>query len=266
MTTESGPSAVPVDLPPVKEQPAHSALRWLRLGWQDMRRAGAPSLLHGVIVTLLSLAVIALTLLRWELVMIAASCFLIVGPFLATGLYALSRDLESHQAATFGSAIKAWRQASTCLFVFGLLLVLICCLWVALSLALFYLFVNVRIEGPLDFLRYVLNQHDALFALWSVLGGMVAAVVFSITVVSVPLLVDRNVNTWLAIRTSVCAVGHNPVPMLWWSLVILVATGLGFITLMFGFLVLYPVLGHASWHVYRDLVDARELPARPARS
>jgi len=265
MNTDSIPSAVPLEPPPVNEQPAHTGLRWLRLGWQDMLRVGAPSLLHGVIVSLLCLLVVALTFLRWELVMIAASCFLITGPFLATGLYALSRDLECGESPSCAHAVNAWRHASKCLLRFGLLLVLVCCLWVALSLALFYLFVNVRIEQPLDFLRYVLTQHDGLFALWSILGGMVAAVVFGITVVSIPLLVDRDVNTWLAIRTSVRAVGQNPVTMLWWSLIILLATGLGFATGMLGFILIYPVLGHASWHLYRELVNPSGLPEYPAR-
>jgi uncharacterized membrane protein len=134
---------------------------------------------------------------------------------------------------------------------------------VALSLTLFYLFVNVRIADAMDFLRYVLTQHDSLFFLWSVLGGMVAAVVFGITVVSIPMLVDRDVTTWLAIRTSVRAVGENPMTMVLWSMIILFATGLSLITLMLGFLVLYPVMGHASWHVYRDVVDPQSLPPHP---
>jgi uncharacterized membrane protein len=242
-----------------------SVLRWLSLGWHDLRQGGTPSLLHGLIVVLASLAIIAITLLRWELVIIAASCFLIFGPYLATGLYALSKELSEGNKPTLRDAVDAWRHGSKCLFRFGLLLVLICCLWVALSLALFYLFVDVRIANPVDFMRYVLTQHDLLFLLWNILGGMVAAVVFGITVISIPLLVDRDVNTWLAIRTSVRAVGNNPVTMLWWAVILLFATGFSFITLMLGFLVLYPVMGHASWHLYRDVVDAHTLPRHATR-
>jgi uncharacterized membrane protein len=80
--------------------------------------------------------------------------------------------------------------------------------------------------------------------------------------VSVPLLVDRDVRTKLALVTSLRAVGENPVTMLWWALFLLVATSLSIATLMLGFLVLYPLMGHASWHVYRDLVDASRLPPR----
>jgi uncharacterized membrane protein len=95
-----------------------------------------------------------------------------------------------------------------------------------------------------------------------VLAGLVAGLVFALTVVSVPLLVDRDVTTRLALVTSLRAVGENPGTMLWWALFLLVATGLSIATLMLGFLVLYPLMGHASWHAYRDLVDVSELPPR----
>ena len=96
------------------------------------------------------------------------------------------------------------------------------------------------------------------------LAGLVAAVTFAVTVVSVPLLVDRDVNTPLALATSVRAVAENPITMTFWALFILAATGFSVATFMLGFIVLYPVIGHASWHVYRDLVDAERLPPRLA--
>ena len=77
-----------------------------------------------------------------------------------------------------------------------------------------------------------------------------------------PMLVDRDVRTPQALFTSLRAVGENPVTMVWWALFLLFATGFSVATLMLGFLVLYPVMGHASWYVYRDLVDASALPRR----
>ncbi|MGB0722148.1 MAG: DUF2189 domain-containing protein, partial [Gammaproteobacteria bacterium] len=173
MTALSSRPARIAELPPVRVLPPSSALYWLRMGWADMWRVGSPSLMHGVIVVVLSIAILSLTLLRWELVIIAASCFLITGPFIATGLYALSRDLENYDKPTMEHAIAAWRKSSHRLFRFGLVLLGVCVLWVAVSATLFYLFVNVRIDDPLDFLRYVFSQHDGLFILWSILGGMV---------------------------------------------------------------------------------------------
>lgn len=248
--------------PPVRAVSPPAVLRWIRLGWADLRRAGWPSLLHGLIVTIASLVIVEIAVLFWPLLPGAVSGFLVVGPMLATGLYALSRRLELGGRPSLRDAVDAWRQGSHCLFRFSLLLVLVGTLWVAVSVLLFHFFVDADIERPSAFLRYVVLQGGDTFLEWTVLAGMVAALVFALTVVSVPLLVDRDVRTKLALVTSLRAVGENPITMLWWALFLLVATGLSIATLMLGFLVLYPLMGHASWHVYRDLVDVSELPPR----
>lgn len=233
---------------------------WLKMGLADLRAAKRISLLHGLLVVLLSYAVLATTLLRWELVIIAASCFVFVGPFLATGLYAVSRALQNGEKPSLSDAVKAWQHARHCLFRFGLLLVFIGVWWVGLSLFLFYFFVDVSIADPVDFLRYVLTQQEDLFALWTILGGLYAAVTYAITVVTMPLLADRDVSSWVAVQTSIRAVSENPFTMVAWAMVIMALTAISFVTGMLGFLVLYPLMGHASWHAYRELVDASKLP------
>jgi uncharacterized membrane protein len=86
-------------------------------------------------------------------------------------------------------------------------------------------------------------------------------VTFAITVVTMPLLADRDVNSWVALQTSIRAVSENPITMVAWAMVIMILTAISFVTGMLGFLLLYPLMGHASWHVYRELVDASELPS-----
>jgi uncharacterized membrane protein len=259
------PASIPAqDPPPVHNAKPTRVFAWLKMGLQDLRSAKGVSLLHGLLVVLLSYVVLAMTLLRWELVMIAASCFVFVGPFLATGLYATSRMLENREKPSFSDAVNAWKHAGHCLFRFGLLLVFIGAWWVGLSMFLFYFFVNVSIADPIDFLRYVLTQQEDLFALWTILGGLYAAVTFAITVVTIPLLADRDINSWVAVQTSIRAVGENPVTMVVWAMVIMALTVLSFITGMLGFLFLYPLMGHASWHVYRELVDTSGLPTYTA--
>ena len=263
MNADSPTTTPAQEPPPVQTAKPTRVLAWLKMGLQDLRAAKGVSLMHGLLVVLLSYAVLATTLLRWELVIIAISCFVFVGPFLATGLYAVSRALENHEKPSFSDAINAWRHASHCLFRFGLLLVFIGGWWVGLSIFLFYFFVDVSIAHPMDFLRYVLTQQEDLFALWTILGGLYAAVTFAITVVTMPLLADRNVNSWVALQTSIRAVSENPITMVVWAMVIMALTVISFATGMLGFLVLYPVMGHASWHVYRELVDSSKLPTYP---
>ena len=107
--------------PPVRAVAPPAVLRWIRLGWTDLRRAGWPSLLHGLLVTVASLLIVEIALLFWPLLPGAVSGFLVVGPMLATGLYALSRRLEQGQRPRLRDALDAWRQGSRCLFRFGLL-------------------------------------------------------------------------------------------------------------------------------------------------
>jgi uncharacterized membrane protein len=262
MNQDSNVAIAQDELPPIRKAPPATVLRWVRLGWQDMRRAGWPSLLHGLIVTIASLVIVEITLLFWPLLPGAVSGFLFVGPILATGLYALSKKLESGQRPRVKDAVDSWRRGCRCLYVFGLLLVVVATLWVGLTKLIFYFFVEAEIERPLDFLYYVVLQGNDTFMEWTILAGLVIALMFSLTVVSVQLLVDRDVTTKLALITSLRAVSENPVTMFAWALFLLLATTLSIATFMLGFLILYPLMGHASWHVYRELVDASELPKR----
>ena len=249
-------------LPVIRRVPPAAPMHWLVLGWRDFTRVGWPSLLHGLIVAVVSIVIISVTFSYWPLLPGAVSGFVLVGPILATGLYALSQSLEAGKTARLEDAVVAWRSASRCLLGFGALLVIAGSAWVLLSVVLFHYFVPTEIHRPLDFLRYVVMQDDLLFLLWAVLGGLGAALLFALTVVSVPLLIDRDIDLRSAMLVSVRAVGENPIATGWWAVIITLITGLSVATLMLGFLILYPVLGHASWHAYRDLVDAERLAPR----
>ena len=262
MISDADTSQHPIEIPAVRQVSPGHVLRWARLGWRDFVAAGWPSLLHGLIVFVASVAIIEITFLYWPMLPGAVSGFVLVGPILATGLYALSQRLEREQPARFRDAVAAWRSGSRCLFRFGLLLILAGAAWVGMTALLFGFFVKADVTQPVAFLHYVFVQNELHFLLWAILGGLGAALVFALTVVSVPLLLDRDVDTRTALLTSVRAVGENPVTMGWWALFILIAAGVSILTLMLGFIVLYPVMGHASWHVYRDLVDADGLKPR----
>ncbi len=248
--------------PPIHEISSQAIFRWLTLGWQDMRKAGMPSLLHGIIVTILSLIIVDIAVFYWPLLPGSVSGFVLMGPFLATGLYALSQKIQQGRKPTIKDSINAWRLGSRCLFIFSSLLVLAGSAWVVFTYLMFHFFIDMAFADPMDFLRYVLTQEDILFILWAILGGLGTAMAFAFTVVSIPLLIERDVNTKFAVMTSMRAVGQNPIPMFIWAMTIMLLIGLSFITLMIGFIILYPVLGHASWHAYQDLVDSNALPYR----
>jgi uncharacterized membrane protein len=146
---------------------------------------------------------------------------------------------------------------------FGALLALAATGWVVTSAALITLLAPVPILGPLDFVHHVVLAQDGwLFELWLALGGVMAAPLFASSVVSMPLLLDRRVTLMQAVLTSWQTVLANPLPMGLWAAIIMVFTLLGLGSLLLGLIAVIPMLGHASWHAYRDLVDASGLPLR----
>jgi uncharacterized membrane protein len=237
---------------PVRHVAPSQPLSWLALGWRDFLRSPLAGLVHGAFVALGGWVVLGVSLRYGWVAPGAFSGFVILGPILVTGLYEISRLLARGEHAGLREAVIAWRRGTRPLVQLGVLLAVLGTLWVAASALLFTLFVRYA----------VVEQGDLLFTLWAILGGLGVAIVFALTVVSPPLLLGRRVGFRQALLTSARAVGENPVAMLLWALVILVATSLSLATAMLGFLVTVPVLGHASWHAYRDLVDAEGVPLR----
>jgi uncharacterized membrane protein len=250
-------------LAPVRVVPLGRPFEWLALGAKDFVRAFGPSLLHGVIVALAGLAILTVGLRVWYVLPGAVSGFVLVAPILATGLYELSRRLLRGERPLLLHAFEAWRRGTRPLVWMGLGLAIAGTAWVLVSSVLVALFVKAPITGLEDFLRHVvLSEGSNLFWLWIALGGLGASFVFAATAVSVPLMLDRDIDTLSAVLTSVRAVGENPVAMALWAAIIMVLTVLAMATLMLGFAFVVPIVGHATWHAYRDLVDADGLPAR----
>jgi uncharacterized membrane protein len=248
---------------PVRSIDVSRPFAWLASGWRDFSQSVGAGLVHGAFVALGGWVVVLVSLRHGWVAPGAFSGFVILGPILVTGLYEISRLHARGQDAGLREAIAAWRRGTAPLVWLGALLAALGTLWVLVSALLFELFAPAPLRGPLEFLRYaIVEQGTLLFTLWGILGGLGVGVVFAVTAVSPPLLLGRRVGLRQALLTSARAVGENPVPMFVWSLVILVATSASILTGMLGFLVTVPVLGHASWHAYRDLVDTSHAPLR----
>ena len=277
MNTPPPPVAAPSSadaLPGVRTITLTQPLHWLALAWHDMARCGWISFAHGVVLTLVGAAIMAIAHQRFWLLAGALSGFLLVAPVLATSLYALSRALERGEKADVGVVLKTWLNWQHkhfnkwgndywCLVQFGALLALAGTGWVLTSAALITLLAPVPIATPLDFVRHVVLARDGfLFELWLTLGGMLAAPIFSSTVIAMPLLLDRRVTLLQAVLTSWRVVLANPLPMAFWAALIMGFSLLGLASALLGLIVVIPLLGHASWHAYRDLVDVSALPER----
>lgn len=244
----------------VRNIPLLRPLGWLARGWRDLMRCPLPGLLHGLALALFGGGLIVLAHDRFWLLSGAFTGFLLVGPLLATGLYAVSRALENGQRADLSLAISAWKPDGR-LMVFGLLLAFAGTGWVMTSASLITGFSTAPVRTPLDFLRVVvLNDDTPLFQIWLAMGALLAAPVYASSVVAMPLMMDRPVGVLAAVLTSWRVVQAHPLPMALWAALLMGLTVLGMATGLIGLIVIAPWLAHASWHAYRDLVSTDGAP------
>lgn len=242
-------------MPGVNKVEASRPFVWLRQGLQDLKRAPGIGLCTGIVVAAVGWLLMTAT---WKATYLAPAMlggFLLVAPFIAIGLYAVSRQLEQGQTPDGKAAWLSWRANAESIALFGLLLALAYIVWervAAIVFALFYSGEALRLSRlPLDLIS---GRFSGLIFTFVVGGALLAALVFALGVVSAPLLLDRRIDVISAVLTSLRCCATNPGAMLVWALLIAGLTTLGFATLMLGLVVIFPVLAHASWHAYRDMV------------
>ncbi|MBK7024278.1 MAG: DUF2189 domain-containing protein [Sulfuritalea sp.] len=231
-------------------------LGWLARGWQDLWRQPAASLFYGVAIAVAGAVILGVTARLPYLFAAAITGFLLVAPMLAAGLYELSRRYLAGEQATLVDSMWAWRRNPSALVGFALLSILAGTAWQVASVVIVALFYKGPALAPMAMMIEVLvnPQHYLLFFVYMCVGGLLAALVFAVSVVSMPMLVDRRCDLLTALVTSVNAVAENPLPLALWATILMLLTGLGFATLLLGMIVILPWLGHASFHAYKDLV------------
>ncbi len=248
------PQTKHIDLPAINRVPAVRPLYWLRQGWLDFVHAWPLSLTLGIVFAVLGFLLVDYVWARLHLAMALTSGFLLLAPFLAIGFYEISR--QQGRTAEAGRLFDGLRANAGSIGLFGLLLAFILSAWERISAILVGLFLKTDIVTDQGFSLALLfgPEHIGFIVPYMLVGGTIAAVVFALSVVSLPMLLDRKVDLITAIVTSLWVVRENPLPMLVWALLIGV---LGFIGLLAWFVplaVIFPVLGHATWHAYQDLV------------
>ena len=244
-------------LPGVRRVAITAPLGWLGKGWQDLWRQPAASLFYGVAVAVTGAVILGVTASLAYLFAAAVTGFLLVAPMLAAGLYELSRRYLAGEPATLTDSMLAWKRNPSALVSFGLLSILAGTAWQVVSVVIVALFYKGTALQPMAMMIEVLvnPQHYLMFFIYMGAGGLMAAVVFALSVVSMPMLVDRRCELLCALTTSVNAVAENPLPLALWAVIIMLLTGLGFVTTLVGLVLVMPWLGHASFHAYKELVE-----------
>lgn len=235
--------------------------RWLAAAWKDFRRTPGLSIGYGAVFVVagfaLSFGLAALDL--GSLILPLTGGFVLMAPLLVVGFYEISRRLESGEAPSVGTLARVSYANIGQVGAMGAVLMMIFLVWTLLALVIFALFYGQN-PPPLD--RFVegivFSVRGAMFlALGTAVGAVLATLVFTISAFSFPLLMDRPVDVVAAIAVSAAAVRANRRVMFGWAALIVMLTGVGFLTLFFGLAVVMPLLGYATWHAYRDVIRPR---------
>jgi uncharacterized membrane protein len=231
--------------------------RWLRLGWRDLRAAPVQSLSYGVGISLLSAGISGFAYrygTAWLVIMLLSG-FVFVAPVLGIGLYAMSATLERGGRPSLAACLAATRRQLGDSLVYSLILMVICLLWVRAGSAVQIFFPEQAVPTRIELYSF--------FAIGSAVGSVFALVAFAASAFSLPMLVDRRTDAVTAVVTSVNAVLRNKRTMLLWALLIVLSVAIGFATALIGLAVTMPLIGHATWHSYRETIDASRWPANP---
>lgn len=253
--SEPADQDAPFVWPSVRAVDARAPWRWLRRGWNDLRAAPAPGLFYGGV-----LALMGFLLTRYYAGAVGLALttgFLLVGPFLAIGLYEVSRRREQGAAVALAPTLVAWKANFPSIGFYALILTLSLAVWIRVSVVVVALFFPDGTPTAVEFVAELGRSPDAwgFLLAYAAAGAGLALLVFATSVVSLPMLLDREkMDVVSAMIVSFNVLRSNFRPMLVWAAIIVAFTALGFASLYLGLIVALPVIGHATWHAYRETV------------
>ncbi|WP_438752315.1 DUF2189 domain-containing protein [Pararhizobium sp. O133] len=238
--------------------PASAALGWLGAGWRDLMTSPASSFFYGLVVFAISVAIVAGLLFvgRDYILFPAIAAFMVVGPLVAIGLYEKSRLIGANRPSSLGRMLFV-RPASGAQVLFtGVILLGLALLWMRSAVIVYALFFGLRPFPGMDHIVPMLFTTGigwAMLATGTIIGGIFAAFSFAISVFSIPMLLDERTDAFTAMGTSISIVWNNRRVMIAWGAIVLGLTVVGLLTGFVGLIVIFPLLGHATWHAYRAM-------------
>lgn len=231
--------------------------RWLEAGWRDMTAAPLLSFSYGLGVIGGGVAIVyGLWRTGYEsLIPVAFGVFALVGPLLALGLYEMSRRLDAGQPPRLFPVRMAGPRSISQIAYISFFLMFAALVWLRVAIMLYALFASSTYTPMGDFIGFALTTGPGLMmlAVGTVVGGIIAFVIYLMTVVSIPMLMNERADPFTAIAAGVVAFKTNPGPMLLWAWLIAIITAAGVATAFVGLAVAFPLLGHATWHAYKDI-------------
>jgi uncharacterized membrane protein len=229
---------------------------WLRLGWQDFIRCPRIGLFYGLCFFAMGHALLAVFEQAPAYVLALSAGFLLLGPFLSLGLYDASKAMQTNSHhPSLRASLTAWRPTKGAMAIFAGVLLILEMLWGRASMVVFAVSFNNLPTG--DLFRHIFAWENIGFIItYTVVGAVFAGLIFVTSVVSIPMIMDRQVDAVSAGLTSIRACLQNPGVMLMWGALITSVIVLAMLPWFLGLFVAGPVIGHATWHAYRHIVPA----------
>lgn len=257
-TEKTGHAPLPLAAQRRRNLPASAALGWLAAGWRDLRHSPLPSLAYGLLVFAVSLAVIwSLFRLQFDYILFPALAgFMVVGPLVAIGLYQKSRDLEDGRPVSLKRMIFVRACSGGQVWYTGAILCLLMLVWMRAAVIIYALFVGLRPFPGLDGVVAMLVSTPegwGMLVVGTAVGGLFAAFSFAISTFAIPMLLAEKTDAFTAMGTSISLVFRNLPVMLAWGAIVLALFLLSLMTGLLGLVVIFPLLGHGTWHSYRAI-------------
>ncbi len=239
----------PISLPPF------AIVRLLGEGMSDLHATRYYGVAYGVVFVLMGYAITELYQTVWQLTMGLTAAFFLMGPFICSGIYELSRQRDHGEAPNIGSTLSCWSRNWKSIAFFAAILTFLMIVWVRVSVVLFALFATHNYPDLTGMIRKIVSMDNIAFmGVWTAVGFVFASLVFAISVVSVPMMLDRGSDTMEAIATSSVSLWNNPVAMLLWAMSVTLLIGVALVFFLPVLAVTAPLVGHTTWRVYKALV------------
>lgn len=242
-------------LPAIQKVSDNAPASWLKLGWKDFVNTRFQGAFYGLVFVLMGYAIAWVYATKWQLTMGLMGGFFLMGPFLCSGIYDLSRQYERTGKASLLSSMTCWTRNTGSVAFFAIILTFAMIVWARVSLILFALSSTTSFPTLQGVLKQIFSfQNPQFLLLWAGVGFVFASIVFALGVISAPMMLDRKSDTLAAVFSSVRSVHANPKALYLWAVIVVFVIGLSLLAGFIPLLVTAPVIGHATWHAYRDLV------------
>lgn len=235
---------------PCRQVPVSAPFRWLQKGFADFKQMSGLSLLYGLVMMLISVVITYIAYQAHSIVLAIAltAGFFFIGPIIGIGLYSLSRQLSNDVPPQLFRCVRESRKNFGNAMVLSLIFLIVFLVWARAASMVHIFFPSMSSMDMQGWIKFL--------AIGSAVGALFSVVIFCIGAFSIPMIMDRNVDTVTAVVTSINAVLKNKLAMLVWGVLIVALTLVGIATFYIGFIVLLPVIGHATWHAYKETIDA----------